>query len=76
MLFIADMNQNNVPVTPAIVMNKENPLFDEIREKYFRNKYVATKGWFHRFKNQYKVNSLLVSGEDAGADGSKSLMIP
>jgi hypothetical protein len=68
-LWVDDMNQNNVPVTEAVILNKAKSLFDEICEESDTTEtFTASKGWFNRFKNRSKIHNVKVSGEAASAD--------
>lgn len=68
-LWVDDMNQNNVPVTQAVILDKAKSLFDEIcKESGSTETFTASRGWFHRFKNRSKIHNVKLSGEAASAD--------
>jgi hypothetical protein len=68
-LWVDDMNQNNVPVTQVVILNEAKSLFDEICEESGSTEtFMASKGWFNQFKNRSKIHNVKVSGEAASAD--------
>ena len=67
--WIEDLNQNHMPVSTQIIMNKSLSLFDHLKSQHGGEEvFKASKGWFDRFKKRSNLHNLKMIGESASAD--------
>ncbi|XP_066950700.1 tigger transposable element-derived protein 1-like [Macrobrachium rosenbergii] len=69
--WMEDQIQKRMPLSLLTIQTKARMLFDELKKNYDDNhnkSFVASAGWFHRFKNHHNFHSVKISGEAASAD--------
>ncbi|XP_066943489.1 tigger transposable element-derived protein 1-like [Macrobrachium rosenbergii] len=69
--WMEDQIQKRMPLSLLTIQTKAHMLFDELKKNYDDNhnkSFVASAGWFHRFKNCHNFHSVKISGEAASAD--------
>nr|XP_022909165.1 tigger transposable element-derived protein 1-like [Onthophagus taurus] len=81
-LWIEDQTQKRVALSSVIIGDKATKLYDN----FLKNKssssnselkpFVASKGWFDKFKNWHSLHSLKLMGESASADHEAAKLYP
>jgi len=55
-------------------------LFDYLKEEEGSSAeseaFVASRGWFERFKNRFKLRSIIITGESVSADKEAAAAYP
>lgn len=81
-LWIEDQNQKRAPLSSAIIRDKATKLYNSFKkdEPSSSNvetaQFVASKGWFERFKTRQSLHSLKLLGESASADHEAAKLYP
>ncbi|XP_066970877.1 tigger transposable element-derived protein 1-like [Macrobrachium rosenbergii] len=72
MVWLEDQNQRNVPVSLSLIQEKARELHKAIVLKRGEGSgsepFVASRGWFKRFKSRANLHNLKLHGEAASAD--------
>lgn len=58
----------NCPISSEIIKVKAKAIFDEMYPEKDENAFVASNGWFEKFKRRFGVRILTISGEKLSAD--------
>lgn len=60
-------NQRNIPVNRSAIMERARSIFGNIQEEWgdTNDKFIASKGWYDRFKNRSNVRTIRVTKEAA-----------
>ncbi|XP_015448017.1 zinc finger protein 28 homolog isoform X3 [Pteropus alecto] len=69
--WIEDQRQKRIPLSTMTITAKAKSLFAMLKEKAGPNynvEFIASSGWFKRFKNRYSLHNAKVSHESASAD--------
>ncbi|XP_064085343.1 tigger transposable element-derived protein 1-like [Macrobrachium nipponense] len=70
--WLEDNRQRNVQVMLRAVQSKATSLFKMLKEKggeeYASLEFIASDGWFRRFRDRYQVHHVLTKGEAASSD--------
>uniref|UniRef100_K7F1A6 HTH CENPB-type domain-containing protein n=1 Tax=Pelodiscus sinensis TaxID=13735 RepID=K7F1A6_PELSI len=81
-IWIEDQNQRNLPISLSLVQEKARSLFNDLKATHtasegdFNEEFVASKGWFNRFKKRANLHNIKVQGEAASADVSAASSFP
>ncbi|XP_053555942.1 tigger transposable element-derived protein 1-like [Bombina bombina] len=71
-LWIENQTTRHVPVNQAIIQSKALSLFNDLKAKKGEaakdTEFVASRGWFDRFKKRSNLHNIKVQGEAAAAD--------
>lgn len=70
-IWIDHQAQRNVPVSTAIIREKAISLHNDLQQRNSSEEnetFVASKGWFDRFKKRYCLHNIKTTGEAASAD--------
>ncbi|XP_053575658.1 tigger transposable element-derived protein 1-like [Bombina bombina] len=71
-LWIENQTTRHVPVNQAIIQSKALSLFNDLKAKKGEAAkdaaFVASRGWFDRFKKRSNLHNIKVQGEAAAAD--------
>ena len=70
-LWMEDQIQKRTPLSLLTVQSKARSLFDTLKEragKDYTQTFIASTGWFKRFKRRFNLHSVRVTGESASAD--------
>ena len=68
-VWIEDMNRRHVPVDSNGIREKAKKMYDYFSSKNGEKKsFVASKGWFEKFKARFMFHNLRITGESASAD--------
>ncbi|XP_053551170.1 tigger transposable element-derived protein 1-like [Bombina bombina] len=71
-LWIENQTTRHVPVNQAIIQSKALSLFNDLKAKKGEAakdaEFVASRGWFDRFKKRSNLHNIKVQGEAAAAD--------
>ena len=70
--WIDDQTHRNMPLSQGIIMEKAKILYLELKNRTEEcstaEGFVASRGWFERFKLRANLHSISLSGESASAD--------
>jgi hypothetical protein len=77
-MWMEDQIQKRVPLNLMMILGKARSLFEAVKVKYSdpNAKFVASHGWFNRFKARANFRNVKVSGEAANADRKAAEMFP
>nr|XP_006138987.1 tigger transposable element-derived protein 1-like [Pelodiscus sinensis] len=72
-LWLEDQHQRKVPVSVMLIQEKALSLYKDLKKNLGENArdvepFVASRGWFNRFKARANLHNIKVSGEAASAD--------
>jgi len=69
-IWIKDQIQKHVPLTMVLIKAKARRLYGDIKQKFpdARESFVASTGWFNRFKQRAGLHTIKVSAEAARGD--------
>ncbi|XP_072263547.1 tigger transposable element-derived protein 1-like [Pyxicephalus adspersus] len=74
MFWIEDQNQRNMPISLSSVQEKARSLFNDLKaartasEGECNEEFMASKGWFQRFKGRADLHNITIQGEAPSAD--------
>jgi hypothetical protein len=68
--WIKDQIQKHVPLTMVLIKSKARSLYGDIKQKFpdARESFVASTGWFNRFKKRAGLHTIKVGAEAARGD--------
>ncbi|XP_069823956.1 tigger transposable element-derived protein 1-like [Dendropsophus ebraccatus] len=79
-LWLEDQNQRRIPVSLMVIQEKAWRLFEalkrERREESESEEFVASRGWFMRFKERANFHNIKVQGEAASGDDKAAREFP
>lgn len=87
-IWIEKQNHDQVPLTKSIIQEKAKKLYEDIEKKSCSNnlehgiaderqpKFLASQGWFERFKARYNLHNVKLKGEAASADSVAAAKFP
>ena len=69
-IWIDDEVERNMPLSEAIIMEKARTIFNHIQNEKgdTSENFVASRGWFYRFKNRNNLHNIQITGEAASGD--------
>ncbi|XP_072270768.1 tigger transposable element-derived protein 1-like [Pyxicephalus adspersus] len=73
-IWIEEQNQRNMPISLSLVQEKARSLFNDLKaagtasEGDFNEEFVASRGWFQRFKERADLHDIRTHGKSASAD--------
>ncbi|XP_043830605.1 tigger transposable element-derived protein 1-like [Dromiciops gliroides] len=70
-IWVDNMMQHHMPLSQALIMQKALSLFDHLKAQAGEESsktFVASRGWFEKFKKRNKINSIRITGETSSAD--------
>nr|XP_020830675.1 tigger transposable element-derived protein 1-like isoform X2 [Phascolarctos cinereus] len=70
-IWVDNMMQHHMPLSQALIMQKALSLFDHLKAQAGEESsktFVASRGWFEKFKKRNKINSIRLMGESSSAD--------
>ncbi|XP_066970862.1 tigger transposable element-derived protein 1-like isoform X1 [Macrobrachium rosenbergii] len=78
--WLKDQNQRHVPVSLSVIQEKARELHKAVVKKNGEGsaseEFVASRGWFNRFKARANLRSLKLQGEAASADQEAADRLP
>ncbi|XP_072000501.1 tigger transposable element-derived protein 1-like [Engystomops pustulosus] len=80
-IWIEDQNQRNMPISLSLVQEKARSLYNDLKETRTEGEdcsedFVASKGWFNRFKERAHLHNIKVQGGAASANISAASDFP
>ncbi|XP_053568008.1 tigger transposable element-derived protein 1-like [Bombina bombina] len=78
-IWIEDQNQHNIPISLSLEQEKAQSIFNDLKaagtphtaiEGVCNEEFVASRGWFYRYKKRANLHNIKVQGEAASADAS------
>ena len=77
-IWIDDEVERNMPLSQAIIMEKARTIFNHIQNEKgdTSENFVASRGWFHRFKNRNNLHNIQITGEAASGDTKAAAAFP
>ncbi|KAM4045527.1 tigger transposable element-derived protein 1-like [Anomaloglossus baeobatrachus] len=76
-LWLEDQNQRRIPVSLMVIQEMARQLFETLkRQKGEGSEFVASRGWFKRFKDRANFHNIKVQGEAASADEKAATEFP
>lgn len=78
-IWIQDMIYKHVPVSTAIIQEQALSFYAFVKENSTitsTETFVASKGWFERFKKRFSLHNVSFSGEKASADHEAAQNFP
>ncbi|XP_072000149.1 putative CENPB DNA-binding domain-containing protein 1 isoform X2 [Engystomops pustulosus] len=75
-IWIEDQNHRNIPISPSLVQEKARSLFNILKAAHtegegdYNEDFVASKGWFNRFKKRANLHNIKVHSEAANISAS------
>ncbi|KAL7306176.1 hypothetical protein TKK_0001621 [Trichogramma kaykai] len=68
-LWIQDVIRRNIPLCQAAVQQQAQDFYAYLEEKNPTGDiFLASRGWFHRYRERYSLHNVRFSGESASAD--------
>ena len=76
-LWICDLEQRGIPCSRSVIQTKAVSLFEHIKknakeedlhERKRKKPFIASNGWFERFKRRQEIESVKLCGESKSAD--------
>nr|XP_033817050.1 tigger transposable element-derived protein 1-like [Geotrypetes seraphini] len=79
-IWLEDQNQRNIPISLSLVQAKARSLFSDLKAHKENDEcdeeFVASRGWFNRFKVRANLHNIKVQGEAASADVRDARVFP
>lgn len=79
-LWLEDQNQRRIPVSLMVIKEKAKRLFEALKKEKGEGseseEFVASRGWFMRFKARANYHNLKVQGEAASGDEKAASEFP
>ncbi|KAM3936867.1 tigger transposable element-derived protein 1-like [Leptodactylus fuscus] len=79
-LWLEDQNQCRIPVSLMVIQEKARRLFEALKrekgEGSESEEFVASRGWFMRFKDRANFHNIKVQGEAASGDEKAATEFP
>ncbi|XP_027700865.1 tigger transposable element-derived protein 1-like isoform X1 [Vombatus ursinus] len=78
-IWVDNMMQHHMPLSQALIMQKALSLFDHLKAQAGEETsktFVASRGWFEKFKKRNKINSIRIMGESSSADTKAAAEFP
>ena len=75
-IWVDDEVQRSIPLSQFIIMEKTRSVFKHLQEGDTSEAFVASRGWFDRFKRRRNLHSIRISGEAASADTQTAKEFP
>ncbi|XP_007056461.2 tigger transposable element-derived protein 1 [Chelonia mydas] len=79
-VWIEDQNQRNIPLSLPVIQAKAKSLYDKLKrdqgEGSQTEMFMASRGWFDRFKKRFHLHNMKMSGEVASADPAAAKKFP
>ncbi|XP_069832253.1 tigger transposable element-derived protein 1-like [Dendropsophus ebraccatus] len=79
-LWLEDQNQRCIPVSLMVIQEKARRLFEALKrergEESESEEFVASRGWFMRFKERANFHNIKVQGEAASGDEKAAREFP
>ncbi|XP_053969286.1 tigger transposable element-derived protein 1-like [Anastrepha ludens] len=81
-VWIEDMTQKRLPLDGNIIQQKALKIFNYLKETgqsttdEDNHQFVASKGWFEKFKKRHALHNLKIQGETASADADAANKYP
>lgn len=77
-IWVDDQTQRNMPLSQKIIMEKAKSIFHFIQNENGdeSESFMASRGWFDRFKKRSNLHSIKITGEAASADHQAALEFP
>nr|XP_048723333.1 putative CENPB DNA-binding domain-containing protein 1 [Caretta caretta] len=79
-VWIEDQNQRNIPLSLPVIQAKAKSLYDKLKrdqgEGSQTEMFMASRGWFDRFKKRFHLHNMKMSSEVASADPAAAKKFP
>ncbi|XP_071041230.1 putative CENPB DNA-binding domain-containing protein 1 [Parasteatoda tepidariorum] len=77
-IWIDHESESNMPLSQSIIMEKARRIFNYIQvEASDRSEtFVASRGWFNRFKHRNNLHNIKITGEAASGDTNAAAEFP
>jgi hypothetical protein len=70
-IWIEDNNQRNIPMSTMTIQEKGRSIFEKLKLENGNpasETFLASKGWFEKFKNRHNLHNIKLKGEAASSD--------
>ena len=77
-IWIDDEIERNMPLSQSIIMEKTRRIFNHIQAEAsdISETFVASRGWFNRFKHRNNLHNIKITGEAASGDKKVAAEFP
>uniref|UniRef100_A0A8C0ISJ1 HTH CENPB-type domain-containing protein n=1 Tax=Chelonoidis abingdonii TaxID=106734 RepID=A0A8C0ISJ1_CHEAB len=79
-VWIEDQNQRNIHLSMPMIQAKAKSLYDKLKrdqgEGSQTEMFMASRGWFDRFKRRFHLHNMKMSGEVVSADTAAAKKFP
>uniref|UniRef100_UPI00358E7BA4 tigger transposable element-derived protein 1-like isoform X2 n=1 Tax=Myxine glutinosa TaxID=7769 RepID=UPI00358E7BA4 len=80
-LWLEDQNQRRAPVSLVLIQEKAKGLYGDLKNKLGEGSsdvepFMASRGWFNRFKMRANLHNIKVNGEAASVDAKAASEFP
>lgn len=77
-IWIDDEIERNMPLSQSIIMEKARRIFNYIQAEAsdISETFVASRGWFNRFKHRNNLHNIKITGEAASGDTKAAAEFP
>jgi hypothetical protein len=82
-LWILDLDQRGIPVCTSVIQTKAVSLFNHIKannsnmtEAEIKEEFIASNGWFERFKKRQDIKNVKLVGESKSSDHEAAQKYP
>lgn len=77
-IWIDDEIERNMPLSQSIIMEKARRIFNYIQAEAsdISKTFVASRGWFNRFKHRNNLHNIKITGEAASGDTKAAAEFP
>lgn len=77
-IWIDDEIERNMPLSQSIIMEKARRIFNyiQVEASDISETFVASRGWFNRFKHRNNLHNIKITGEAASGDTKAAAEFP
>ncbi|CAK9801784.1 Tigger transposable element-derived protein 1 [Anthophora plagiata] len=77
-IWIDDEIERNMPLNQSIIMEKARRIFNyiQVEASDISETFVASRGWFNRFKHRNNLHNIKITGEAASGDTKAAAEFP
>lgn len=77
-IWIDDEIERNLPLSQSIIMEKARRIFNyiQVEASDISETFVASRGWFNRFKHRNNLHNIKITGEAASGDTKAAAEFP
>ncbi|XP_036596148.1 tigger transposable element-derived protein 1-like [Trichosurus vulpecula] len=78
-IWVDNMVQHHMPLSQTLIMQKALSLFEHLKAQAGEESiktFVASRGWFEKFKKRNKIDSIRIMGESSSEDVKAAAQFP